>query len=89
MNKTSNCSLFADYFFCQLLGLANNELFIRSVYNVVTRYQSQGSSIEKKKAFGSIGRRDVAKVEKKIGFASSFAYKTCSFLKSFFYLTLL
>ncbi|WOG95135.1 hypothetical protein DCAR_0414437 [Daucus carota subsp. sativus] len=49
------------------ISLANNELFIRSVYNVVTRYQSQGSSIEKMKAFGSIGRRDVAKVEKKIG----------------------
>uniref|UniRef100_A0A166HAY7 Fungal lipase-type domain-containing protein n=1 Tax=Daucus carota subsp. sativus TaxID=79200 RepID=A0A166HAY7_DAUCS len=47
--------------------LGNNELSRRSVYNVIARYQSQGSSIEKMKASGSDDGRDVAKVEKKTG----------------------
>ena len=54
-------------FVCADFRLGNNELSRRSVYNVIARYQSQGSSIEKMKASGSDDGRDVAKVEKKTG----------------------
>ena len=50
-----------------MIASCNNVLSIRSVYNVITQYQSQGSSIERTKAFGSNDGRDVAKVEKKTG----------------------
>lgn len=49
----------------RLNSLSNSELCRRSVYKILARYQSQGSNIEKTKAYGSDEGRDVAKVEKK------------------------
>lgn len=49
----------------RLNSLSNSELCTRSVYNIIARYQSQGSNIEKTKAFGSDEGKNVAKVEKK------------------------
>lgn len=49
----------------RLNSLSDNELSRRSVYKVIARSYSQGSNIEKTKAFGSDEGRDVAKVGKK------------------------
>lgn len=58
----------AIFFVCtdyRLNSSSKSEVCRRSVYNIIARYQSQGSNLEKTKAFGSDEGRNVAKVEKK------------------------